>query len=172
MRSKSFWFNREELELVANHCSSPAHLCKIQRDLLTTTPSPSPMPPQENSSDLAPYGYTATGRIRKKPTKQFLKAAVPPAPAVPPVPAAPTITTTLSVTKNIWQDRKNKFSNCPACYSSFIHRSDPHKAVWQHLLYFATIVKDKEHQEARDLLKTVRGYKEGPGRSTYTLLKE
>ncbi|KAI5843329.1 hypothetical protein DFP73DRAFT_551553 [Morchella snyderi] len=93
-----------------------------------------------SSSDLplAPYGYTATGRVRKTPTKQQQASALVSAPPAPePLPMG-------------------KLTKCPACPSDFRHRSNPNRAVWQHLLHFATVAKDKKHQESRDALKAAR----------------
>ncbi|RPB11976.1 hypothetical protein P167DRAFT_183573, partial [Morchella conica CCBAS932] len=105
-----------------------------------------------NTTD-APYGYTATGRIRKKPTKQFLKEAAEKEAAE----GGPVIIATVKPTmENHQKFKKKKMLNCPVCFKNFKHRYDPHRAVWQHRLHKATITKDKKHQEARDAIKTAR----------------
>ncbi|RPB06434.1 hypothetical protein P167DRAFT_580547 [Morchella conica CCBAS932] len=89
---------------------------------------------QENSesSQPAPYGYTATGRIRKKPLKSSVRVPEP----------------------NRYEASRNtnvRFINCSACYKDFSYQFDPHRAVWKHLQHFAS--KDPKHEEARDTFK-------------------
>lgn len=101
-----------------------------------------------SSNDDAPYGYTPTGRVRKKPVKNS-KAPVPaPAPTPLPPPQVPAPT--------------EKLIKCPACDKDFQHRKNPQRAVWQHLLhytkgYFAT----EDHKAAHAALK--EGRKKGTG---------
>ncbi|KAH8148425.1 uncharacterized protein LAJ45_07527 [Morchella importuna] len=93
-----------------------------------------------DTTQLAPYGYTATGRVRKRPLKNSQKENSVPEP-------------------NRYEKFKytyRKFLNCPACYKDFSHRPDSHRAVWQHLLHFATVAKEPKHQKARDALKEIR----------------
>lgn len=95
------------------------------------------MPTPKLNTQAAPYGYTATGRIRKKP----LKSSVP----------------LLVQNQNPyekWRDNRIKFQKCPACFKNFSHRLDSHIAVWQQFLHFTT--KDPKHQEVHDAFKKIR----------------
>lgn len=96
----------------------------------------------------APYSYTPTGRVRKKPVKNS-KAALPaPAPTPLPTPQVPTPT--------------EKLIKCPACDKDFQHRKDPQKAVWQHLLYYTKgYFARKDHKATYTALKEER--KKGKG---------
>ncbi|KAH0607349.1 uncharacterized protein H6S33_002383 [Morchella sextelata] len=72
----------------------------------------------DNTSDpAAPYGRTATGRIRKKPTKVQSSKTAPTLPAIP--------------------DQLSTFCPVPACARDFRYRKNPEKAVWQHLRYYS-----------------------------------
>ncbi|KAH0604108.1 uncharacterized protein H6S33_007139 [Morchella sextelata] len=98
------------------------------------------MPTSKPNTQAAPYGYTDTGRIRKKP----LKSSVP-------LPVQ---------NQNLyekWRGNRTKFQQYPACFKDLSHRPDSHIAVWQHLLYFAT--KDPKPQEVHDALKKIRDQK-------------
>jgi G:T/U-mismatch repair DNA glycosylase len=92
----------------------------------------------------APYGYTATGRIRKKALKNS-------------VPSESSVAAENPYSK--FQNTRTKFLTCPACDKDFSHRPDSHRAVWQHLLHFATVAKESKHQEAREALKDIRDRK-------------
>lgn len=100
---------------------------------------------QENSqsSQPAPYGYTATGRISKKPLKSSVTVPEP----------------------NSYEAARNtnvKFINCPACYKDFSYQFDPNRAVWKHFQHFGS--KDTIHQEPRDTLKSIREWKKPSGK--------
>lgn len=91
------------------------------------------------STSKTPYGYTATGRIRKRAVKE-----------------SPPVTQTVDP---LLAQRPEKFSICPipTCNKSFQHRKDPHKAVWQHLHHNATsYVGDPVHKAAYSDLKEER----------------
>lgn len=91
----------------------------------------------------APYGYTATGRIRKKPVKGIAPLAVPT--------PQPVLVDNLQ--------KPEKFVRCPVttCNKNFQHREDPHKAVWQHLLHHAnSFVGDPAHKAAYAAIKEER----------------
>ncbi|KAI5839088.1 hypothetical protein DFP73DRAFT_530368 [Morchella snyderi] len=91
----------------------------------------------------APYGYTATGRIRKKPIKGTVPLAAP-----------------LAATVNNPQlEKPERFIRCPVttCNKDFQHRKDPHKAVCQHLLHQAnSFVGDSDHKAADAAIKEER----------------
>ncbi|KAH0609203.1 uncharacterized protein H6S33_001431 [Morchella sextelata] len=98
------------------------------------------MPTPKLNTQAAPYGYTATGRIRKKPLKSSVLLPV---------------QNQNSYEK--WRDNRTKFQECLTCFKDFSNRLDSHIAVWQHLLHFAT--KDLKHQEVHDALKKIRDQK-------------
>ncbi|KAH0606087.1 uncharacterized protein H6S33_003748 [Morchella sextelata] len=92
----------------------------------------------------APYGYTATGRIRKKPIKGTALLAAP--------------------VNNPQPEKPEKFIRCPVttCNKDFQHRKDPHKAVWQHLLHHAnSYVGDPDHKAAYAAIKEERKVEAG-----------
>jgi hypothetical protein len=95
------------------------------------------MPTPKPNTQAAPYGYTATGRIRKKPLKFSVSLPV-----------------QNQNPYEKWRDNLTKFQECPAGFKDFSHRPDSHIAVWQHLLHFAT--KDPKHQEVHDAFKKIR----------------
>ncbi|RPB07347.1 hypothetical protein P167DRAFT_579358 [Morchella conica CCBAS932] len=92
----------------------------------------------------APYGYTATGRIRQKSLKNS-------------IPSESSVAGENQYSK--FRNTRTKFLNCPACNKDFSHRPDSYRAVWQHLLHFATVAKEPKHQEARETLKDIRDRK-------------
>ncbi|RPB06544.1 hypothetical protein P167DRAFT_580380 [Morchella conica CCBAS932] len=96
----------------------------------------------------APYGYTPTGRVRKKPVKNS-KAALPaPAPTPLTTPQVPTPTA--------------KLIKCPACDKHFQHQMNPQKAVWQHLFHYTKgYFAREDHKVAYAALKEER--KKGKG---------
>lgn len=115
---------------------------EVQRWYCSSLQTTSTLPPQSmtDTTQLVPYGYTATGRVRKIPLKNSQQENPVPEP-------------------NRYEKFKytyRKFLNCPACYKDFSHRPDSHRAVWQHLLHFATVAKEPKHQKARDALKEIR----------------
>jgi hypothetical protein len=101
----------------------------------------------------APFGYTKTGRIRKHPLKTktktthsnrqqspimiVLDASPSPPPLLPQTVLPPlsnplsTFTPTLAPS-----DTASESGICSVCGSSFQHRPDPKKALWQHLNHF------------------------------------
>lgn len=82
-----------------------------------------------SSNADTPYGYTPTGRVRKKPVKNSKTPVPAPAPTSLPPPQVPAFT--------------EKLIKSSTCDKDFQYRNDPQRAVWQHLLhytkgYFAT----------------------------------
>lgn len=94
------------------------------------------MPSKRIGSDTsAPYGYTKTGRIRKRPLKSQLLVPESPVP--------------LSL---------EGICPVPTCAKNFQKRPDPKRALWQHLKYYTGVqVGDDEHREAHAAKKaTIR----------------